>query len=205
MSERIAVLISGEYRTFDIAVKTWNWLHELDEVDVYVSTWDYCAKTKQHINQSFFVKAFRSPIKVCINCPQMLQLTQPFYPQFPQFTNTIKMVTLWKKGIELIEQSGIHYDKMVLIRPDCKFVNTTILNHLSNAQPSIIYTSWQSDDNKFSDVMWLGEYVCIKGAIQSLDLVAFEKKPYHVHDWLFDSIKSSSVTLRDCYLELIRI
>ena len=37
---KVAVLVFGEYRTFETAIKTWNckfW----DDVDYYMSTWDY--------------------------------------------------------------------------------------------------------------------------------------------------------------------
>ena len=37
---KVAVFVYGEYRDFDILVKTWDFLKDLD-CDVYMSTWDY--------------------------------------------------------------------------------------------------------------------------------------------------------------------
>ena len=37
--KKMAVLINGEFREFDIAIKSWKFINEID-CDIYVSTWD---------------------------------------------------------------------------------------------------------------------------------------------------------------------
>ena len=46
---KTAVLVSGMYREFDIAVKSWNFLKDID-CDIYFSTWEKSVQNSEILN-----------------------------------------------------------------------------------------------------------------------------------------------------------
>ena len=47
--KKMAVLINGEFREFDIAIKSWKFINEID-CDIYVSTWDKTIQINKKLN-----------------------------------------------------------------------------------------------------------------------------------------------------------
>jgi len=116
---RIALLVSGEYREFPVAHKLWAFL-TWPNVDVYFATWD---KTL-HINQN----RNTPPILKNVTEQDILQYITPTSYKIIEYTscqfNTDKMyscgamIFLWKTVIQMLEDSGVNYDVVVMVRPD---------------------------------------------------------------------------------------
>ena len=53
--KKMAVLINGEFREFDIAIKSWKFMNEID-CDFYVSTWDKTIQINKKLNIHEFPK-----------------------------------------------------------------------------------------------------------------------------------------------------
>lgn len=116
---KIALLVSGEYREFPVAHKLWNFL-KWSNVDVYFATWD---KTL-HIDQNRNVQAKLNDVTT----QDILQYVTPKSYKIVEYTSSKfttdkmyscgAMIFLWKTTIQLLEESGIMYDVVVMLRPD---------------------------------------------------------------------------------------
>lgn len=109
---RIAVLITGEYREFEIAHKSWPFL-KWPDVDFYLSTWSITkelnSRMKINISETVSIERVKEYINVVnwdISQPKTDYLTQQ------------KMIDRWHAGLKLINDSGNTYDAVIIIRPD---------------------------------------------------------------------------------------
>jgi len=115
--KRIAVLISGEYREFAIAHKSWEFINN-PKVDFYFSTWELSSqkndklgiKVKENITESVIRKYLPNCKNIDIGSGLSLKISNK--------TNNQRMVNRWLRSIEMVEASGIHYDICMIIRPD---------------------------------------------------------------------------------------
>ncbi len=115
--KKIAVLISGEYREFEIAHKSWEFINN-PNVDFYFSTWEVSTQkndklgiqVKENITESVIRKYLPNCKNIDIGSSSLLKMVNK--------TNNQRMVNRWLKSIEMVEASGIHYDICIVIRPD---------------------------------------------------------------------------------------
>jgi len=117
---RIAVLISGEYRTFAETVQSMPFLSD-PFVDIYFSTWNVSTFrfdflnilksqtiTHQDISKYLGGKGVRTDIADL--------------PDLPELPSSIdRMINRWIAGLDMINKSGITYDYIYIIRPDTYF------------------------------------------------------------------------------------
>jgi len=112
---KIAVLIAGEYREFPVAHKFWTFL-KWDNVDSYFSTWNtskMLLKGKGEIMEQISedkILNFITPISI-----DLASLDDP--PQ-NQICYQGYLINRWKSAINLMNNSGIQYDRVILLRPD---------------------------------------------------------------------------------------
>lgn len=162
--KRIAVLISGEYRTFDLCRKTMNFLNA-DDVDVYVSTWDTSAIKNKRLHLNIVEAVTEERIKNALgNVQAKAILVEPlasFNDEGKKYNS--KMIHRWVTGLELIKQSGIEYDYVLVVRPDLYFRADLTPTNLSAVLPSTLdkdclYTGWSpnaNEDKRLGDVHFL--------------------------------------------------
>ena len=110
--KKIAILISGEFRNFNITKKTIPILED-SRVSVFVSTWSNVDTTlfknviiSEEIIKSYFQKP---PIQIIIDDYEKLNNKQ-FFP--------IPMINRWISGFKMIDDS---YDVVLIMRPDLFF------------------------------------------------------------------------------------
>lgn len=115
----IAVLIAGEYREFPVSHKTWSFLN-WPNIDIYFSTWNKTLLIDK--NPKIAPKLLDVQENDILNFVkpksyQLLNYTDVKYTRNKSLWNAA-MIILWKKSIELMEQSNIRYDRVILLRPD---------------------------------------------------------------------------------------
>ena len=116
---RIAVLISGEYRKFDVTRPTMTFLNE-ENVDVYISTWDKTIFSNKRINlnvaedvtEERIIKDLGRPATIKIDSHRLIEVD-------PKYNS--KMIDRWLTGFNLIKSSNIKYDYVIVMRPDLIF------------------------------------------------------------------------------------
>ena len=113
---KLAILICGEYRSFDLGYKTFNIFDKLNP-DYYFSTWDKSHEKnqdlgidiQQDINEENITK-FLPNVKISI-------LNNQTYTE-KGYTNTEKMYFHWKNALQMVLDSGEEYTHIFLTRPD---------------------------------------------------------------------------------------
>lgn len=155
---KIAVLVYGMYREFDIAFKSWNFLEKFD-CDVYFSTW---TRSKQKNNRLGIVIDETIDInRILEKIPNAkIAIEDDVYSHLH---NAEKMIFHWKKCLNMVENSNINYDYLILTRPD----NFTIFNLnendlIQNFAEDKIYGLDQiiknNDDLFVQDIFFIGKF-----------------------------------------------
>jgi hypothetical protein len=117
----VAVLVCGDYREFDIAVKSWSFLKEL-ECDVYFSTWNRSIQVCEGLNIYLDEEVTEQRILNHIPTANVSVLNE--YDYFPKMNkdnpdvNTNKMIFHWKRALEMVRNSGKEYKQIMIMRPD---------------------------------------------------------------------------------------
>lgn len=115
---KCAVLVFGQYRALDIAIKSWSFMDHFD-CDFYVSTW-----SETHIKNE--------PYGINLKFPVTHELIEKYIPgavvnieNDPKVDNRTFNLMLyhWKKTIELLVQSNKEYDLIILTRFDNFFAH----------------------------------------------------------------------------------
>ena len=119
---KIAVIIYGMYREFDIAVKSWKFLNDSD-FDFYFSTWSKsiqkCESLGYDLNEDVTSEMISKHIpNAVIDVVNEDNVEFDFNGLGPGLINSTKMIYHWKNGLKLIKESGKEYDLIVLMRPD---------------------------------------------------------------------------------------
>ena len=120
---KVAVLVFGEYRTFETAIKTWNckfW----DDVDYYMSTWDTSIEPMDRVKHLVTTK-WKTDVDenfIKNNLPNVnLKITNSNSKEYIENHDTNKMIYHWKILYDMVISSGKEYDCIFLVRPDTYF------------------------------------------------------------------------------------
>ena len=168
----IAVLISGEYRTFSHCKRTIDFLYD-PSVDIYISTWDSSSYVSPRINLDITESVTQERIVNDLN----KQATILIEPQslIKEVKYSTKMMHRWISGFNLIKESNKHYDYVIVMRPDLFFnyfypVN---LNNIHNYKNSL-GVAWATDEyinnKKLQDVLFLSSYTNMCKLLDTLDI-----------------------------------
>lgn len=114
---KIAVLISGEYRMLDVCRPTMKFLDDLN-TDVYVSTWDCTTYDFPMLNRSFDEKITTDKILKDLGRDAVIQIDSVGILSALSDKCGVYMMYRWQRGFELIKKSKIHYDYVIIVRPD---------------------------------------------------------------------------------------
>lgn len=192
---KIAVLISGEYRNFGICRKTMKFLDD-PNVDIYFSTW---AETKYSlpiakIDETIPVtkeQVLRDLGKVAIIDVDNKKVVPRKYNE--------QMIYRWRRGVEIIRDSGIKYDYLVITRPDI-FFNDAFrcdLSRIERYKDNVGFT-WAGDlsAKKLADTLFLGTYDAISNIILNLDIEEWvNAREGDWHKWWYDHVNKFSPTI----------
>lgn len=153
---KIAILITGEYRTFDICRKSLLFLND-PNVDVYVSTWNKTTYLNPKINLRKTEDVSLERIHRTLNRSAVIKIEDAdSFPKEKKYNS--RMIHRWKQGIALIENSGVSYDYIVVTRPDILFNNTfpCNLNKIEKYKDSIGF-AWSKSLHlkKATDVLFM--------------------------------------------------
>lgn len=152
---KVAVLVFGEYRTFETAIKTWNckfW----DDVDYYMSTWDYSIepmdRVKHLVTNKWKTDVDENFIKN--NLPNVnLKITNSNSKEYIENHDTNKMIYHWKTLYNMVIDSGKEYDCIFLVRPDAYFFIQP--SFFENAKKNILYSANEINDGAH-DIFFFG-------------------------------------------------
>jgi len=168
---RIAVLISGEYRTFGICCKTMKFLDN-PNVDIYFSTWNKTVYSAPKINLYAEEDVTIEKIKKDLGKDAIIEI-EP-HNSFVEKRYNSKMIHRWKRGFELIKRSNILYDYVLIMRPDLFFDVTRIQNTFDFAEKykDSFAVGWRTPtDTRFlNDIMFFSSYNNMKNLIDSLTI-----------------------------------
>lgn len=109
---KVAVFVYGMYREFDIAVKSWDFLREIDN-DVYFSTWNTSIQKNKRLNITIDEEITLSRIAKHIPGATVNLETDSLPLSNPQ-----KLVYHWKQCLRMMQESNKEYDIIMLTRPD---------------------------------------------------------------------------------------
>ena len=124
---KLAILVYGEYRQFDISVKSWKFLDDFD-CDVYVSTWDKSVQINKNLDINLVQDITEEKIRNLIPDAKILILNEERdYPlknnDYERDRNSRRLLFHWYKLNEMMKQSNVQYDGVFLIRNDLYVTN----------------------------------------------------------------------------------
>jgi hypothetical protein len=130
---KLAVFVYGMYREFDIAVKSWKFLQEIDN-NVYFSTWDTSIQKNKRLNITVDEKVTSDRILKHIPTAT-INIESDTLP----LSNPQKLVYHWKQCLRMMKESGRQYDIIMLTRPDSfKVIQDSKSIYKWNA-PNVLY------------------------------------------------------------------
>ena len=115
---KVAVLVYGMLREFDIAVKTWHF-KDNPNFDFYFSTWDQSYQINENLGIDIREEITEDAITKHIPNAKVSIVSESDY-KFPGdivYQND-KLIFHQKKGLNMIKNSGIDYDILILTRSD---------------------------------------------------------------------------------------
>lgn len=124
---KTAVLVSGMCRQFDIAVKSWKFLNDLD-CDVYFSTWKKSVQSSKVLD--IYIEEDITEDMILEHIPnakiKIYDVNDFDFSGDIEYHNN-KHLFLMKSSLNMIRESGVEYDLLIMTRPDnyC-FYNYTI-------------------------------------------------------------------------------
>jgi len=186
---KIAVIISGEYRTFSVARKSMKFLDN-PNVDIYFSTWDrslfYNKRARLQVSDPVTESQIRSVIG-----RDATMIVEPSNLITERKYNT-KMIYRWLRGFELVEQSGKEYDFVIVTRPDIIFDNTHPCN-LDNIleYKNLLGMGWFSQTwvGKLSDIIFIASFRNMKLLMNALTIDDWISSPEHDwHIWWYNHV-----------------
>jgi hypothetical protein len=197
MNKKIAVLVFGEYRYLDVAVKSWESMVNY-KCDFYFSTWD---TTQIKGNYEKLYDVDRTPVTNDMITNYIPNATIQILNQLElEFThNHLKQIYHWKNLINM--SSNKNYDILIVIRTDI-FFNKSLFNFndiIKRMSNNILYgktfipSSYvkEFENNLFDDCFFMGYYDIIKKFIDTIDI--FNKNAKNTHAYLRDLCQSIQI------------
>jgi len=199
---KIAVLISGEYRTFDLAKKSMGFLYD-DCIDVYFSTWD---RTYHQSHRLKIIHDEEVTLDRVKNSLDDKQLTGYCYESSTMFNKSLarynsKMIHRWRRGLDLIKYSGFEYDAIMIIRPDIYFQEPSmkielIIERVKNIESNVLYSGWPMGNNSQDDIVLLGSPAIMHSAIGGLDIDKWGNADQgDWHTWFWQDLTDRNIML----------
>jgi hypothetical protein len=207
MTKKIAVLITGEYRTFDIAAKTMRFLQD-EKVDVYVSTWNKSFQVNKHlgidIEESVDLKRVQAaihPKKLFGHC-----IEANLHYRLGHYKYNEPMMHRWKKGLRLILNSGVEYDAIMVVRPDLYFQLDWITHFqgfdqydIDGMDANTLYSAWTPapETRKMDDILFFGKPDVIHKTIGAVSIKEWsDSDEMDWHAWFRTAMEATGVDIK---------
>jgi hypothetical protein len=196
---KVATLVYGMYREFDIASKSWSFIKNLDS-DIYFSTWSHSKQYNKRLDILIDETVREEQILTKFPHANVSILED----KDVELTNTQKMVFHWKNCLSMLEDSGKEYDYLILTRPD----NYVIFNHNKNdlkhkSSNDRIYgleeIKRDGEELFIQDIFFMGTYECISKLIRNLPT----KNDVNGFDGYIHHNLSKQILLNDMFVEKI--
>lgn len=180
--KKLAVLVGGEFREFESAYPSWPFLSI--EHDFFISTWDTSIEKNPKLNIDLLEEVSSARIlkhfpNAHINIESDTMLVD----------NSKKQRHHWKKLFEMVANTGVEYETVILIRPDIRIIEKKNLNDFICSindfslyvnglgitfmpPPAFIYVN---------ETILMGKYKVVKDAILSLPEFDISKFNVHYH------------------------
>lgn len=186
---KLALLIAGEYREFEIAIKSWKFLK--DNSDCYFSTWDTTSENIPALDIDFTEEVTEDRIRKYLPNAN-IKIENPDPLKF--IHNWQKMIYKWKDVITMMLDSGKEYDAVMLTRPD-HYLNyeddSKFESFMRNMEDDTLYilNLYGADVNYYiPDFVFWGKPNEIKKLL-SLLIESVNIEQCNVHLWLADQFK----------------
>jgi hypothetical protein len=196
---KIAILVAGEYREFVLAHKFWTFL-KWTNIDCYFATWDTSIFEKYNKEQTVEYITKES-ISAHIT-PKSISLDSNPIRKLGESTST-RQINRWQTSIQMMLESGIVYDRVILIRPDLALeYDESQLAKFINEMPNDdnrLYTIIHRDLNTPLDIQQaknVGDIIMVgtQGAISKLMNLS---KPVdrNIHTYLAKNFLSMGISI----------
>jgi hypothetical protein len=185
---RIAILISGEYRTFDNARGSFGFLNQ-SNADIYFSTWGTSRQFNKFLQIDTETVVTEEKIKNAIgDNVNLVAINIGNQAQFDNLRYNSKMINRWQTGLGMIINSNISYDYIVVVRPDVYFENAPSLDrYTALVSPGVMFEAWRRTDGslKMADLMFIGDYKTVMSSLNDSRLATDWSKTLidDWHDW----------------------
>jgi hypothetical protein len=184
---KIAVLISGEYRTFKYCRPTMNFLED-SRVDVYFSTWNKTFYNSPKIDLNV-ANCVDSNIIIDDNGFKPLDTIIEDVNSFKETKYNSKMIHRWVTGFEMILKSITVYDYVIITRPDMYYDDKINLDNIVKFKDSmgVIWTH-SLKEGKLSDVTMVSSFDIMKKIFTSLSVSKWinGNRQYDWHKWWYE-------------------
>ena len=204
---KVAILLSGEYRMFDICRPTMTFLNDL-EVDVYVSTWDTTHHFRPGINLSCYEKVTETQISHVLERPATIQVESvEVQKTLPDHYNC-NMIHRWKQGFQLIQNSGIEYDYVIITRFDLCY-DPSVCNQMPkfNFYGDTLGSTW-THDGKLGDLFMIASYTKMTEFMTALTVEKWVAGPEpDWHTWFYNfasTVFSEIINYTDIHYTICR-
>jgi len=155
---KLAILISGEYRKFDVSRKTMLFLDN-PNVDIYVCTWDKTIYSSKKID---FYKEYDVNEEIILrDLGRYANIKIDKHDSIKETKYNCKMINRWLNGFEMIKNSGIEYDYILIMRTDLYFQFISIPNFESlEKYDNGIGVAWATSLHlgKLGDILFISSY-----------------------------------------------
>jgi len=170
---KIAILISGEYRTFDICRKSMTFLDNPD-YDIYVSTWDKTTYSNSRIGLYEEQYVTKSQIENTLGRPATIEIEE-YRGNLGKYNNN--MVHRWVRGINLIEKT---YDFVFIVRPDIIFKDASSTINVSDG----FGVSWWNND-RLHDIFLIVPFEKVREVFSSNLVTQWDTSTDEWHEWWY--------------------
>lgn len=191
--KKIAVLVSGEYRTFKYCRPTMTFL-DGDNVDVYFSTWDVTVYESTMISYRRTETVTRDTIINDLGFVPKDILIESSSAMIKRKYNC-KMIHRWVTGYQLIKKSGVEYDQIIITRPDLYFLEIpTPFTYYENELGIAWY--WPNDIRKLADTLMISSPKIMDIIIGELSVDHWARTVVGTdwHSWFYEYCYNKSVT-----------
>lgn len=189
---KIAVLVCGQLREFNIGVKSWGPLFDLN-CDFYFSTWNKSSQSKKKWPNYFDnneIEITKNMITDIIPSAIVSVLNEEEHKHIYKITD--KQILHWKNTLKICMDSNIKYDVIIVTRPDVFIHLPDLKNYINNLKENEIRnTSFGGLSNFFEDVFFMGNFNTIKTFIENLK----ESEINFVHEDLYTHLISLNLFL----------
>jgi len=170
-SKKIAILVGGMYREFDVAHKSWSFLNHQDS-DFFISTWNKTFEINEKLNTHIQEDVDESRIKT-----HLPNANIKISEDTTNFTYIYKLIYHWKTLVNMVKKSGNKYDIAILTRPDfCIKENINLNEFIDNINNGNVYSTTNVEVfPRFpyiyvNDCFFISKYENIERMINFLDM-----------------------------------